>query len=124
MNRPPVHVHFELTRGLRLERLFCDILRPGKNSAAEQNCDQKVVRPIHNCLEIHGDYSQKRSEVASFFRFQSSVEIALTNGMKQTWMSRAGLSFSMVALILTGCIPSLQPLYTEKDLLFEAGLVG
>jgi hypothetical protein len=29
-----------------------------------------------------------------------------------------------VAMLTTGCVPSLHPLYTEQDLIFEPGLVG
>ncbi|MDD1777525.1 MAG: hypothetical protein LUQ65_05095 [Candidatus Helarchaeota archaeon] len=29
-----------------------------------------------------------------------------------------------VAIFLTGCVPSLHPLFTEKDLIFEPALVG
>ena len=29
-----------------------------------------------------------------------------------------------VSLVLPGCVPSLNPLYTEKDLVFDAALVG
>jgi hypothetical protein len=32
--------------------------------------------------------------------------------------------FLGMTLLLAGCVPSLKPLYTEKDLVFEPGLVG
>jgi hypothetical protein len=34
------------------------------------------------------------------------------------------LSILALGLILTGCVPSLNPLYTEQDLVFDAALVG
>ena len=33
------------------------------------------------------------------------------------------MSFSAL-LVLTGCVPSLQPLYTEEDLTFDPALLG
>jgi|SRR6185295_1561313 len=40
-------------------------------------------------------------------------------------MKRTTLWLSVGAsLVLAGCVPSLNPLYTEKDLVFEAALVG
>ena len=32
--------------------------------------------------------------------------------------------FYLLAVLLGGCIPSLHPLYTEKDLIFEEKLLG
>ena len=29
-----------------------------------------------------------------------------------------------IALLLTGCVPSLHPLYTDADLIFEPQLIG
>jgi hypothetical protein len=44
--------------------------------------------------------------------------------MKNSWLWRASMCLGWAALFWTGCIPSLQPFYTEKDLLFESALVG
>jgi len=46
--------------------------------------------------------------------------------MKPTISARAAKSLGAVVIILflSACIPSLQPLYTEKDLVFEKGLIG
>jgi hypothetical protein len=43
-------------------------------------------------------------------------EVVKMNGKK--------VVFFMVALILTGCLPSLHPLYTDEDVIFEEKLVG
>lgn len=37
---------------------------------------------------------------------------------------RAFLALSAVALLLSACIPSVNPFYTEKDVVFDARLVG
>jgi hypothetical protein len=40
-------------------------------------------------------------------------------------LSNRGLLIALLAvLLLSACIPSLQPFYTEKDLIFESSLVG
>jgi len=40
-------------------------------------------------------------------------------------MKRYGLLLTWVlTLVVAGCVPSLNPLYTEKDLVFDAALVG
>lgn len=40
-------------------------------------------------------------------------------------MKRTALLLALaVSLMLTGCVPSLNPLYTEKDLVFDPALVG
>ena len=40
-------------------------------------------------------------------------------------MKRTAMLFPLAAcLMLAGCVPSLNPLYTEKDLVFESALVG
>lgn len=33
-------------------------------------------------------------------------------------------AFYLLAVILGGCVPSLHPLFTENDLIFDANLVG
>ena len=39
-------------------------------------------------------------------------------------MKTKKLLFYLLAAIMGGCIPSLHPLYTEKDLIFEEKLLG
>src|SRR5688572_25266369 len=34
------------------------------------------------------------------------------------------LILSLILLWIIGCVPSLEPIWTEKDLVYEAGLVG
>jgi hypothetical protein len=44
---------------------------------------------------------------------------------KKNAMKRNGLLLaSALATVVAGCVPSLHPLYTEKDLVFDAALVG
>ena len=40
--------------------------------------------------------------------------------MKRTLLAVAGT----LGLVLVGCVPSWNPFYTEKDVVFEPGLVG
>jgi hypothetical protein len=44
--------------------------------------------------------------------------------MRENLFKRGLLITLMPILLLSACIPSLQPFYTEKDLIFESSLVG
>ena len=44
--------------------------------------------------------------------------------MRENLSTRGLLIALLGALFLSACIPSLQPFYTEKDLVFESSLVG
>jgi hypothetical protein len=44
--------------------------------------------------------------------------------MKTKTMRIVPVSVALAGLILVGCVPSLNPLYTEEDLVFEPKLVG
>ena len=40
-------------------------------------------------------------------------------------MKRRAFALAITAAILvTGCVPTLHPLYTERDLTFDAALIG
>ena len=44
--------------------------------------------------------------------------------MKTKFMSMTAAGLALTGLMLAGCVPSLNPLYTEEDLIFEPKLVG
>lgn len=44
--------------------------------------------------------------------------------MKKTFVSKAAAGLGLAGLMLAGCVQSLNPLYTEEDLVFEPKLVG
>jgi hypothetical protein len=62
---------------------------------------------------------------AGFWKFVVGIDLGAENySMKRTSLTMAAAGLAVAGLMLVGCVHSLNPLYTEEDLVFEPKLVG